>query len=513
MLIFLDDLPNASLTAGNSSEISIEMQSRNATSQLPARNGEDWCEVTEYHIHNSLRARISMTLALSEASLHIDNIEAGSNDVMQLKFLYNLQSTSNMITSSATVDKQTNKASNYGSVSAITNNSVEILGLVGLNNMGNTCFLSAALQCLMRTPILSVYFLTNQYQGHINKSNPLGTKGKLVHEYASFLHTIFVANAVAQSSSSRSRSSNSPSKPSLFNKKSNTSNSGISPGTKKYNTVECGSSYSGETQYGATVYPTNYSGAYSSSVTNVKGIVVTNNPKKYNTFSPTSFIKMFQHFKPQFTGQDQQDSQEFLNELLDAFHEDLKSNNINSIVAYNYNRRNSECKQIASSPTDIGMDLSDVGGREAERTAPSNITAEKNDSENQSGHGTVSVVDMGNTAWKNYLSSNHSIISSLMQGQLCNRVICNECKNASTNFEPFTSLSLSIPKLTQAAVAASNGTDITEVNNLNNEGIVKTAVFIYRRMPRFGQIVRALRSESKQVPSEEQIDLLSIYYR
>lgn len=42
------------------------------------------------------------------------------------------------------------------------------------------------------------------------------------------------------------------------------------------------------------------------------------------SLSPTLLLKLFQAHKPQFSGADQQDAQEFLTELLDTLHEDLK---------------------------------------------------------------------------------------------------------------------------------------------------------------------------------------------
>lgn len=62
---------------------------------------------------------------------------------------------------------------------------------IGMENMGNSCYLNCIVQCLLGTPELVQIFLDKSYEKHINLKSRLGSKGVLAQNFAILVKTMY----------------------------------------------------------------------------------------------------------------------------------------------------------------------------------------------------------------------------------------------------------------------------------------------------------------------------------
>jgi ubiquitin carboxyl-terminal hydrolase 6/32 len=66
-------------------------------------------------------------------------------------------------------------------------------GVAGLNNLGNTCYLNSAVQCVANTKILGQYFNLNYHLFELNRTNALGMKGHIAKRFGDLVREMWTS--------------------------------------------------------------------------------------------------------------------------------------------------------------------------------------------------------------------------------------------------------------------------------------------------------------------------------
>lgn len=252
---------------------------------------------------------------------------------------------------------------------------ISVRGLSGLRNIGNTCYMNSGLQCLFATNMLTNYFVNKKFISPL-KDNVIENIAKKERKR----YNLSPDNDVAIANSELVRS------------------------------VKNSVSYA----YYKTVR------AWLSSNDKIEPYTFKQNIGKHNS---------------QFADLSQNDSQELINCVLDAIHEDLRCE-----VRLRYSNIP---KSILLCREDVTKLKSAIKNTESESEKKElSILLNQYIDKNIKEYTILSAMEY----WKRFIEPQHSIIRDIFTGMTCTHTRCHNCGVHSLAFEPFLMLSVAIPR-------------------------------------------------------------------
>jgi ubiquitin carboxyl-terminal hydrolase 4/11/15 len=168
--------------------------------QLPRGEGRELVDSPDVSVNKNYNGNSDIYhYGLGESqAIVIDELVKGNDYVSS--YLAKSSQTSNVATRSNALIPQSNSQTNSGRNSPApsgpmtrgrTQRNGRTPGTVGLSNLGNTCYMNSALQCVRSVPELTRYFLSGAASREVNKDNPLGNNGDVAEAYYNLLNEIY----------------------------------------------------------------------------------------------------------------------------------------------------------------------------------------------------------------------------------------------------------------------------------------------------------------------------------
>ncbi|KAL7572519.1 hypothetical protein ACA910_000343 [Epithemia clementina (nom. ined.)] len=151
----------------------------------------EWIDVESDRLAKA--GRFTNETEQQDSSSDVTKTSGGANNVKEIDSA-TASSPAKIIKGSVTVKKASSVDSNTNGEN-MRLCSFPGFGACGLTNLGNTCYVNSAVQCISYMPLLRSYLLSAQYKatGDLNKDNPLGTGGRLLEEFAELLRAMWSA--------------------------------------------------------------------------------------------------------------------------------------------------------------------------------------------------------------------------------------------------------------------------------------------------------------------------------